>query len=111
MNQRKECLAEGHNTVTPPALRDYQHRTKFLNKVPVCIMLCFKTKKRMYNISVEPSLPKNILAKCPFYGTSVNSAELDQMPQNAASDQVQHCLLTYCILKFELFVNYYPTTL
>ena len=31
-----------------------------------------------------------------FYGTSVNSAEPDQTPQIAASDQVLHCLLTEC---------------
>ena len=31
-----------------------------------------------------------------FYGTSTNNAEPDQMPQNAASDQVLHCLLTEC---------------
>ena len=30
----------------------------------------------------------------PFCGTSANSAKPDQTPQNAASDQVLHCLLT-----------------
>ena len=31
---------------------------------------------------------------CRFCGTLANSAKPDQMPQNAASDQVLHCLLT-----------------
>ena len=30
----------------------------------------------------------------PFCGTSANSAKPDQTPQNAASDQVLHCLQT-----------------
>ena len=30
----------------------------------------------------------------PFYGTLANSAEPDQMPHNAAPDQVLHCLHT-----------------
>ena len=34
-----------------------------------------------------------------FYGTLVDSAEPDQTPQYAASDQVQHCLLTECTFK------------
>ena len=29
-----------------------------------------------------------------FCGTSANSAETDQTPQNTASDQLLHCLLT-----------------
>ena len=34
------------------------------------------------------------LSLASFYGTSENSAEPDQMPQNVASDQVLHCFLT-----------------
>ena len=30
----------------------------------------------------------------PYYGTSISSVEPDQAPQNVASDQVLHCLLT-----------------
>ena len=36
------------------------------------------------------------LSKHPFCGTYVNSADPDQMPQNVASDQGLHCLLTEC---------------
>ena len=34
-----------------------------------------------------------------FCGTSSNSGDQDQTPQNAASDQVLHCLLTECSIK------------
>ena len=34
-----------------------------------------------------------------FYGTCANGAEPDQKPQNVASDQALHCLLTECIFK------------
>ena len=34
-----------------------------------------------------------------IYGTSANSTEPDQMPQNAESDQVLHCLITECTLR------------
>ena len=34
-----------------------------------------------------------------FYGTSANSAELDQTLQNAASGPVVHYLLTECTFK------------
>ena len=40
-------------------------------------------------------------------GPSANSTETDQKPQNAASDQVLHCLLTENSIKNE---NYQPTT-
>ena len=43
-----------------------------------------------------------------FCGTSANSAEPDQMPQNVASDQVLHRLLTEIenvLLKFERLCN------
>ena len=35
-----------------------------------------------------------IIVKRPFCGTSANSVKPDQTPQNAASDQVLHCLLS-----------------
>ena len=34
-----------------------------------------------------------------FCGTQANSVDPDQMPQNVASDQVLHCLLTESIIK------------
>ena len=34
------------------------------------------------------------LSQQPFYGTSANSAEPNQIPQSVASDQALHCLLT-----------------
>ena len=36
----------------------------------------------------------SIIALCPFCGTQTNGADPDHMPQNAASDQVLHFLLT-----------------
>ena len=44
--------------------------------------------------------------------TSTNSAEPEQTPQNAASDQVLHCLHTECTFNFlNEIVNFYPTIL
>ena len=40
-----------------------------------------------------------------FYGTSVNSAELDKTMKNVVSDQVLDCLLAECSL------NSFPATL
>ena len=38
----------------------------------------------------------------PFCGTCGNSADQDQTPQNAVSDQGLHCLLTVCSIKYEM---------
>ena len=40
-----------------------------------------------------------------IYGASVNSAEPDQTQQNAASDQVLHCLFTECTFKILCYVH------
>ena len=36
------------------------------------------------------------------YSSLANSAETDQTPPNAASDQVLHCLFTECSIKIEI---------
>ena len=41
------------------------------------------------------------MAVWKFRSVYVNSAYPDQTPQNAASDQGLHCLLTECPIKFE----------
>ena len=38
--------------------------------------------------------------KRPFYGTKANSADPDQTPHDAVSDQDLHYLLTECSIKF-----------
>ena len=63
-----------------------------------------------YVISTNINFHKltNILSDLPIYaqrsfcGTLANSAEPDQTPQNAASDQVFHCLFTECPMKMLL---------
>ena len=49
---------------------------------------------QMYGISNASKVLNTHLNLASFYRTPTNSAEPDQTPQNAASDQVQHCLLT-----------------
>ena len=41
-------------------------------------------------------LNNSLKAWCPFYGTQANSADPDQTPQNVATDQGTHRLLTAC---------------
>ena len=56
------------------------------------IEFCYTEK--IYSF-VNPYKP----TKNPFYGTSVNSAEPYQTPQNAASGQVHHYLVIECSIK------------
>ena len=60
--------------------------------------------------NVVSSCDKSMYSKCssislvclsPFCGTKANSADPDQTPQNAASDQGPHCLLTDVQFRFE----------
>ena len=46
----------------------------------------------------------------PFFGTYVNSADPDQMSQNAASDQGLHCLLTGMSIRNRLKMKSTPNT-
>ena len=44
-------------------------------------------------------VPQWNLALSTLYGTLSNSIELEQTPQNAASNQILHCLLAECTYK------------
>ena len=68
--------------------------------MPVILFICQEKCKC--------SLLTHIKAKHPFYGTSAHSAKPDQMPQNVASDQVLHCLLTE--VSFKIWIKMKNTT-
>ena len=45
--------------------------------------------------------PGGINISCQLLGTLANNVDSDQTPQNAASDQVQHCLLKFvCVCAY-----------
>ena len=48
----------------------------------------------IYYLMTVPTQNLTQISLASFCGTSANSANTDQTPQNAASDQVLHCLLT-----------------
>ena len=56
-------------------------------------------REKFLNLTAPGAALKLILAWRPFYGAKANSADPDQMPHNAASDQGLHFLLTGCSFK------------
>ena len=53
------------------------------------------------NASELPIRFHSIKFNPPFCGTYANSADPDQTPQNAVSDQGLHCLLTNVLFRYE----------
>ena len=73
------------------------YRNHYLPQVLMWIYIFFNLTVLILLLTIEymgPVFSINPFKPSVLYGTWANSAEPDQRPQNVASDQVLHCLLT-----------------